>query len=175
MGIGDIQNRKHVLDAIAEYDRLGRDRFLEKYGFGPSRSYWLVHNRKQYDSKAVIGAAHGYARPDLGPMSADEFSGGEATVRRKLESLGFQVETRAAARTTPPHADSRPTDFLLTWKESGWPYEELREMVTSSKRMVPSRQPGASFHIEWPSPARGLALEARSGAQGNLRSGRDYR
>ena len=60
MAIADIKKRKEILDAIAEYDQLGRDRFLEKYGFGPSRSYWLVHQGKQYDSKAIIGAARGY-------------------------------------------------------------------------------------------------------------------
>jgi hypothetical protein len=42
MTVADIKGRKEVLDAIAEFDRLGRDRFLEKYKFGPSRSYWLV-------------------------------------------------------------------------------------------------------------------------------------
>jgi hypothetical protein len=52
MTVADIKGRKEVLDAIAEFDRLGRDRFLEKYKFGPSRSYWLVRQGKQYDSKA---------------------------------------------------------------------------------------------------------------------------
>jgi hypothetical protein len=38
MTVADIKGRKEVLDAIAEFDRLGRARFLEKYKFGPSRS-----------------------------------------------------------------------------------------------------------------------------------------
>ena len=29
----------------------GRARFLEKYKFGPSPSYWLGHHGKQYDSQ----------------------------------------------------------------------------------------------------------------------------
>ena len=40
---------------MAEYDRLGQDRFLEKYGFGAARSYWLVIDGKTYDSKAIVG------------------------------------------------------------------------------------------------------------------------
>jgi hypothetical protein len=80
MGLSDIKNRQPVLDAIAEFDRLERNRFLKKYGFGPSRSYWLVHDGRRYDSKAIIGAAHGYARPDLGPLKAGVFTGGEASV-----------------------------------------------------------------------------------------------
>lgn len=96
MGLSDITNRQPVLDAIAEFDRVGPDRFLRKYGFGRSRSYWLVHNGQRYDSKAIIGAAHGYARPDLGPLKAAEFTGGEASVQRKLEQLGFAVEVNGA-------------------------------------------------------------------------------
>ena len=97
MGLSDIKNRQPVLDAIAEFDRLERNRFLKKYGFGPSRSYWLVHDGRRYDSKAIIGAAHGYARPDLGPLKAGVFTGGEASVQRKLEQLGFTIEVDYAA------------------------------------------------------------------------------
>ena len=121
MTIADIKDRDPVLLAIAEFDRLGRKRFLEKYGFGPSRSYWLVHEGQKYDSKAIIGAAHGYARPDLGPMTAVEFSGGYATVQHKLEELDFDIES--------PHREADGVNaFLLTWKESGWPHSNLIRM-----------------------------------------------
>ncbi|MGE0424962.1 MAG: HNH endonuclease [Reyranellaceae bacterium] len=113
MGIGDIHNRKHVLDAIAEYDELGRNRFLQKYRFGPSHSYWLVHQGRRYDSKAVIGAAHGYARPDLGPLTADAFSGGAATVQRKLEGLGFGIEVARGAANDRGGAPAKFTSSLL--------------------------------------------------------------
>lgn len=35
-------SRREILQAVAEYDRLGQDRFLEEYGFGAARSYRLV-------------------------------------------------------------------------------------------------------------------------------------
>jgi hypothetical protein len=38
-----------------------------------------------------MGAAHGYANPALGPLRSSDFSGGEATVARKLEQLGFEI------------------------------------------------------------------------------------
>ena len=57
MSLSDITMPQTVLDAIAECDRLGRNKFLKKYRFGRSRSYWLVHNGKQYDSKPIVGAA----------------------------------------------------------------------------------------------------------------------
>ena len=92
MALGDLTSRQAVLDAIAEFDRLGRDAFLDKYGFGRARDYFLVVDGREYDSKAIVGAAHGYQFPEDGPLRADTFSGGEATVRRKLAELGFTVE-----------------------------------------------------------------------------------
>ena len=92
MGLGDLTSRQAVLDAMAEFDRLGRDAFLDKYGFGKARDYFLVDDGRSYDSKAIVGAAHGYQFPKDGALGADAFSGGDATVRRKLAELGFTVE-----------------------------------------------------------------------------------
>ena len=49
-----------VRRAIAEFDSLGRDSFLNTYGFGKARGYFLVHNGQAYDSKAIAGVAHQY-------------------------------------------------------------------------------------------------------------------
>jgi MrcB-like, N-terminal domain/AAA domain (dynein-related subfamily) len=75
--------------AMDEYDSLGSDGFLKKYGYGRSRTYFVVREGRLYDSKAIAGVAVGKQHPDRGPLRADEFSGGELTVRPKLESLGF--------------------------------------------------------------------------------------
>jgi 5-methylcytosine-specific restriction enzyme A len=91
-------SRREILQAVAEYDRLGPDRFLEKYGFGRARSYWLVIDGKAYDSKAIAGAAHGYL-PGREPLAAADFSGGAATVGRLLSELGFQVMQAAPGLT----------------------------------------------------------------------------
>ncbi len=90
MALSEI-TRGAVLDAIGEYDRLGQDGFLERYGFDRARQYLLVHDGKRYDSKAIVGAAHGFL-PGERPLTAGEFSGGEATVGRLLRSLGFTVQ-----------------------------------------------------------------------------------
>jgi hypothetical protein len=91
VALSDITGQQPILYAISEFDQLGRERFLRKYGFGKAQAYWLVHDGKRYDSKAILGAAHGFARPDLGPLRSTDFSGGENTVKRKLEELGFTV------------------------------------------------------------------------------------
>lgn len=93
MSFSDLSERDSVLNAIREFDDLGRERFLAKYGFRPAHTYHLQLEGRAYDSKAIVGAAHGYEFPDQGPLAPRDFSGGDATVRRKLEELGFTVTT----------------------------------------------------------------------------------
>ncbi|MEI7900937.1 MAG: HNH endonuclease, partial [bacterium] len=76
---------------IEECDRLGREAFLSKYGFGPAVKFWLVYRGRSYDSKAIVGAAYGFQHPDFFAREAGQFSGNERTVARKLASLGFTV------------------------------------------------------------------------------------
>lgn len=90
MAFSDV-TREAILEAIAEFDGLHRNTFLSKYGFKPAKSYYLVHNGKHYDSKAIVGAAHGKITPDAAPLQAKDFSGGAASVARLLYSLGFEV------------------------------------------------------------------------------------
>ena len=91
MALADLTDRTAVLKAIEEADALGREAFLDKYGYRPSREYFLQHNGSLYDSKAIVGAAYGYQHPAEGPLKPSEFAGGESTVKRKLEELGFSV------------------------------------------------------------------------------------
>src|ERR1700761_1811817 len=88
MTLADL-TKQSVLDAIAEHDQIGRDAFLARYGFGTARAYFMVHGDRRYDSKAIAGAAHHHATGRS--LSAAEFSGGAATVKPMLESLGFHV------------------------------------------------------------------------------------
>ena len=73
MSLGNLTSRHAVLEAIAECDRVGQETFLKKYGFHPARSYFLVHDGRRYDSKAIAGVAHGYQFPGQGPLHASEF------------------------------------------------------------------------------------------------------
>src|SRR3954453_2073486 len=91
MVLAELTDPTAVTRAMDEFDRIGRDAFLGRYGFKPATSYFIERNGNRYDSKAIVGAAHSYQFPDRGPLRPNEFSGGDATVRRKLEQLGFQV------------------------------------------------------------------------------------
>ena len=79
-----------VTQAIEEFDRIGREEFLKKYGFGRARDYVLEQDGRLCDAKAIAGAAHDYL-PGQTPLAAKEFSGGEATVQQTLEGLGFTI------------------------------------------------------------------------------------
>jgi hypothetical protein len=91
MALSELTDPNAVLKAIQEYDDLGQQAFLKKYGFAPARRFHLQHDGNSYDSKAIAGAAFGYQFPDRGPLQPSEFSGGEETVRPLLEGLGFKV------------------------------------------------------------------------------------
>src|SRR6185437_1489835 len=82
-----------VLSAIQEFDTIGKRAFLKKYGFGPSRGYYLLKDEKLYDSKAIAGAAHGYLGTGYSPLEHGDFRGGEKTVANRLRQLGFEMQT----------------------------------------------------------------------------------
>lgn len=88
MALSDL-TAPSVTKAIEEFKQLKRKAFLKKYGFGQARGYLIELDGQTFDSKAIAGAAHGYL-PGQMPLTAKDFSGGEATVKRKLEDLGFR-------------------------------------------------------------------------------------
>lgn len=87
-------SRDDVLAAVAEYDSLGRDRFLETYGFGCSRRYVVMYEDQEYDSRALLGVAHRNATGSI--LAASEISGGVATVGDHMGRLGFDFRDTAA-------------------------------------------------------------------------------
>jgi 5-methylcytosine-specific restriction enzyme A len=89
MALKDVTDSGSVLRALEEFDTLGREAFLDKYGFGKATGYFVDIGGTLYDSKAIAGAAHGYQHGT--PLTNDEFSGGDATVANRLEALGFEV------------------------------------------------------------------------------------
>jgi len=89
MTLASITDSRAVTDAIDEASTIGRIAFLDAYGFRPARKYFLLWEGRHFDSKAILGAAHGYQHGT--PLKPEDFSGGDATVVSKLESLGFTV------------------------------------------------------------------------------------
>jgi 5-methylcytosine-specific restriction protein A len=118
VGLDDV-TAVGVNRAIEEYDRLGQVAFLQHYGFHPARTYFLVHDGREYDSEAIVGAAHGYDQPTLGPLKASAFSGGEKTVATRLRQLGFVVRAHERPPRNPPWAEEELTLVLDLYLREG--------------------------------------------------------
>lgn len=79
-----------VDQAIAEFQLLGREEFLRKYGYGNARNFFLVHDGDIYDSKAIVGVAFKFQFGS--PLKNEDFSGGEQGAVHALKTLGFRVD-----------------------------------------------------------------------------------
>lgn len=114
MALMDI-TREAVFAAIAEHDRIGRAAFLAKYGFKPAKRYRLVVRDREYDSKAIVGAAHGYL-PRADPLRSEAFEGGKATVQRLLVRLDFEVRvfSRQGSQSEFPVASEADIEGTMT-------------------------------------------------------------
>ena len=109
-----------VLHAIAEFDQLGRDAFLRKYGRRGSDSYWIRYQENHYDLKAIWGAAHVHAGMEQ-PHRSLGTGQNSIQVKAQLERLGFAV-VHKSDRNGPSvdHAKNRilygPPGTGKTWK-----------------------------------------------------------
>ncbi|MDR7086857.1 hypothetical protein J2X11_001696 [Aeromicrobium panaciterrae] len=97
---GSLTKAEAVLEAVEEFRSLGRNTFLDKYGFAVSRVYFMSLDDQLFDTKPIVAAALAIERPDLPPLKAGDFSGGLSGAVRVLEKLGFEVVT--TAQISPP-------------------------------------------------------------------------
>lgn len=136
--------------AIREFDDLGRDRFLRKYGFGEARGYFLVWQGREYDSKAVVGAAHALRHGER--LLASEFNGGDAKVKRLLEELGFEVRVQR----NPPWTRDEVVLACDLVRENSWRYlneedrSEGRRTVAGPQQLAASSARGSDNDIPQP-------------------------
>ncbi|MEV0645513.1 HNH endonuclease [Phytomonospora sp. NPDC050363] len=87
MPLHDV-NAPHVQAAVAEFNHLGRDKFLTVTGFGRSREYYLKHDGLRYDAEPILSYAHKQAHGQLLPP--DDLPAGK-DLKSLLEGLGFTV------------------------------------------------------------------------------------
>jgi hypothetical protein len=125
MALADI-TRNAILGAINEYDRLGRDEFLRTYGFGHARTHWLIHDGKDYDSKAIVGVAHGFL-PEKAPLAYTDFGGGETTVVPLLGRLGFVVRSEPGEGDTEREAEAEARALETECQRLAWLRQHIRE------------------------------------------------
>lgn len=105
MALTDITEAS-VRSAVGEFEEIGEEAFLARYGFANAKVHWLVLNGTRYPSKAIAGVAHKYAMGEP-LMGSSDFKGGEGTVVRKLRQLGFEVYS------TPRNPDWTRDEIVL--------------------------------------------------------------
>lgn len=88
--IATLTDRNAVEAALEEFDRVGRFAFLEKYGFGEAKEYFLITETGSYDSKAIFAVA--YEREHGTRLSNEDFSGGKQGAAKWLSELGYTIE-----------------------------------------------------------------------------------
>jgi MoxR-like ATPase len=125
-----VTDRAAVVVAMDEFDRIGREAFLEKYKFGQALRYFITRNGRRYDSKAIYGAAHRNQFPEEGDVTAYDFSGGEQVVQGPLKALGFEFAMKEQGTSV---FSRLLTNFLTIYgRERSAPFkmgDELREAM----------------------------------------------
>ena len=149
--------RHAILAALDEFQRLGREAFLARYGFGEARDYFVVHpvSGLLCDSKAIVGAAYGVQFPERGPLKPGDFSGGAATVGTLLRGLGFEV---TAARE--PDGD----EAALSSVARAWSRQEVELLVADYLQMLTLELAGQAYNKAARRRALVPLLEGRSEA-----------
>lgn len=171
--LSDI-TRTGVESAVRDFDDIGRDAVLDRYGFNRTRGYFLVRDGHRYDSKAICGAAHGFDRPAEGPLRPDDFSGGNATVAQLLERLRFAV-TRPASNRAGWTTEERILALDL-YLRVGVTSRTHPDVIALSEELNQRRfHPDAGSRRELPQPER-RSTQARQlrSARSLLRRHRDH-
>jgi len=83
-------DREHVLSAIEEYDQLGDEVFLRRYGFSRTNANLFWYDGRSYESQAVLGVAMKHA---TGKAERPPAFNGSTDAAKILESLDFEIIT----------------------------------------------------------------------------------
>ncbi|GAA3144659.1 HNH endonuclease [Streptomyces rectiviolaceus] len=91
-------SREDILKTMQEYDDLGAESFLELYEFKRARKYLILHEGKEYDSKAVAGVAHKHSQGRA--LTWQELSGGVGHAVDWLKREGFRIGVSRSPKWT---------------------------------------------------------------------------
>ncbi|MGW1272457.1 HNH endonuclease [Streptomyces sp. NPDC002491] len=91
-------SRDDVLKTMQEYDALGGPEFLNLYGFKAARKFLILHDGKEYDSKAIAAVAHKHQHGR--PLTWRELSGGVGHAVDWLKREGFRIGASRSPKWT---------------------------------------------------------------------------
>ena len=84
---------KSIEASLAEWDKLGRQEFLERHQLHSAFKYVIVFEGRKYDAKAVLVRAARHQIND-NSLALNEFGTNEDTIARPLRRLGFVVRDK---------------------------------------------------------------------------------
>jgi hypothetical protein len=109
-----------VVAAIAEFDRLGGPQFRAKYDYGDNTTFKLVHNGREYDSKAIAGVALAY-QPGVNQALDTQLRGGQRGAAARLRALGFTVTSTPDATPAKLVDPATIRQAMQEWDRIGSP------------------------------------------------------
>ena len=92
--LSELTDPEAVIQAIREFDVLGRRYFLRKYNFGGSKTSFVDYAGKLYDVKAIASVAHNIQFPDQEIIDSGHFSTYSAV--DILQDIGFEISEASA-------------------------------------------------------------------------------
>src|SRR5262249_31937281 len=113
------------------------------------------------DSKAIVGAAHGFQYPEKGQLHSEDFSGGESTVRALLERLGFSVEVRGSDES--PKIETRDIELIRQSRSRDKYADFSNEERAAHQRVHTALRQLARVAIDELGGARNYGLKLTSG------------
>ena len=158
LALGDLSDRDAVLAAMREFDEIGRDPFLEKYGFGRSQKYRIRHEGRMYDVKAVLAAAYGIQFPDREPITSENSTSGLRTTVPKAQELGFEV-AGAVSGTRPSPERAFIFQANPTYYDIASAVRELAEMNWSVRQSPKQIRAGDRVYVWESGPGGGVVAE----------------
>lgn len=137
--LSDLTDRQAVEDAIAEFDRTGRDAFLDRHGFGEAREYYLVTDYGRYDSKAIFAVAWRNQHDQV--LTPADFSGGVNGAAGRLAELGYAIEgiDTNGGRTTYATLAEALADFQIPLENLPMVHEFVADRDYAEFYIPPSR------------------------------------
>ena len=88
MALRDI-DKQMVEVSIKQFDCLGRDGMLDRYGGGASTRWYVYFNNRYYDQKLLLRGAHELGGLGSFPLGKKPFTAAQAT--KQLKFLGYCI------------------------------------------------------------------------------------
>jgi putative restriction endonuclease len=156
-------DREAVLQAMDECVNAGREAFLTDNGFDLPRQFYVQHQRRLYDAKAIVNVAY---RHKHGSLPEPLISGGRADSNRILDKLGFSV-----VDGTPKTVDGE-----RAWRRAVWAHLQVTNADLNRVSAKALREYGAYVGGQgiWVDAARTADIRPGGVAVGVLHTGAHY-